>query len=155
VAGEADAHYGGLEKRVGMLEQNAAVTSISLQYISASMSRIETAVNQNSIDLNSWTKVQMNDAKAQREEQRIAVKETATELRDEAKAQREEQRIAVKAATNGAHEDCEEKMKMMDGAGCKRLDDAMAAQSNRLTLWVATAATITLVAGIIIGLVIP
>jgi hypothetical protein len=155
VAGEAGANYNGLEKRVGMLEQNAAVTSISLQYISASMARIESAVNQNSIDLNNWTKVQMNDAKVQRDEQRTAVKDTATELRAEAKTERDEQRVAMKAAVNGAQSDCDEKMRTADGAGCKRLDDAMAAQSNRLTLWVATAATISVVIGIVIGFFIP
>jgi len=77
------ADHDELIDRVSALETKAAETGITLKFVAETLKRLETLVCQIATDLNNWVKVQVNEAKSEREEHRADTRVATTEMRAE------------------------------------------------------------------------
>lgn len=145
---ERDRYEERLSVRVGMLEQKTTEAVVTLQYVSENLKRLETLVSQTSLDLNNWVKIQVNVAKSLREEQRMDVKTAKDEATYDVKLAKEEHHRDTEEKNEKMLVDIDKKFVAMNGKTTNRLEG----QNRNLTLWVATAATIAMLVGIVIGM---
>jgi len=144
-----------LADRVAALETRAAETSVTLKFVAETLKRLEISVCQIATDLNSWIKVQVNEAKAEREEHRMDVKVVRDELQVTFSERLAAAHADLDAKLVAMNTDFNAKLVAMDSAFTKRLETAIEGMRDRTTLWVAVGGTILLAVGLIIGFFIP